>query len=248
MIVANIAMHYGSDYVAYAIKPIYDHVDKIVVAYAEKPSHGHSSNLVNPDTRSLCYDAVYQSGDPKNKIRWIDGVWRQECDQRNIIFDLYPNADMICLVDADEIWHSHEFAATLEWCLRSPVKACKQSLRTPWRSFNWICDDQMIPDRWFKPKLSEYTTVNVPQEIGVYYHMGYARELKHIKYKLSCHGHTDEIFKGWFENKYSSWSPTNNIPDLHPTCSGFWYASPFDKYLLPVVLRDHPYWNKSLIE
>lgn len=248
MKVAFVCLHYGSDYLGYAIKPIYDSVDKIVIAYASQPSHGHSTPLTNPDSRQACYDAAHMWGDPQNKIQWIDGNWKHEGLHRQIVWDLYPKANLISIVDADEIWHPEQFAAVQEWCMTKPVRNFKQKLVTPWRSFNWLCTDEMRPDRFYRPDMPMNTIEYVPQEIGIYYHMGYAREPKHIEYKMSCHGHKCELKGNWFRDKYMAWSPTNNIGDLHPTCKDTWNAKPFDKNLLPTVLRSHPYWDKPIIE
>lgn len=247
MKIGFVCLHYGSDYLAFSIKSIYDSVDKILVAYSEMPSHGHASTLKNPDSKHACYAAAFAFGDPKNKIQWIEGKWGSEGAHRNIAFEMYPKADLISVVDADEIWHPEQFAAMQEWCLKQPTRQFKTALRTPWRSFNWICDDPMRPDRFFRLNQPMGSISYTPNEIGMFYHFGYARKPEHIKYKLSCHGHKNELKNNWFEEKFMAWSPTNNIGDLHPTCKGFWHAKPFDKNLLPKIMREHPYWNLNII-
>ncbi len=246
MIVSFTVCHYGSDYLAYALKSVYPCVDKMLIAYSPIPSHGHSSDLVNPDTRDMCYNAAHSFDDPQDKINWIEGTWPNEGAHRNVVYELYPDADLICVIDADEIWHTEEFAKIQTWCLSNPARQFKQRLRTPWRSFDWICDDNMMPDRWYMPK--QTGLAYVPIELGVFYHMGYAREPKHVLYKISAHGHKNEWRGDWFNNVFMRWSPTNNIPDLHPTCVNTWNAKPFDKNLLPTILRQHPYWSLSMIE
>ncbi len=245
MIVGFVCLHYGSDYLGYAIKSIYPCVDKILIAYSQAPSHGHSSDMRNPDNREACHAAAFQFGDPQNKIQWIDGHWSQEGNHRDVVHTMYPDASLVVVVDADEIWHTHELAKSIEWVMTQPVRQIKVRLRTPWRSFNWICDDQMMPDRFYRPR--QEGIAYLPGEIGTFYHFGYAREPKHIEYKLTCHGHKNELKSKWFENVYMRWSPTNNIPDLHPTCVGTWNAQPFDKLLLPEVMQEHPYRSKDLI-
>lgn len=246
MKVAFICLHYGSDYLAYAVKSIYDNVDKILVAYSDKPSHGHSSNLTNPDTRQKCYDAAHMC-DTKGKIDWMDGTWPNEGAHRNIVFSKYPDADLVCVVDADEIWHPDQFAAAQEWCLQQNARNYKQSLVTLWRSFNWVCHDNMMPDRFYRPKLPPQTFAYVPKEIAQYIHAGYARDVESMKYKIESHGHKNEWRADWFRDKFLSWSPANNIGDLHPTCHDTWNAVQFDKNNLPALMHDHPYWDLELI-
>lgn len=244
--VAFVCLHYGSDYLAYAIRSVYDNVDRILVAYSDKPSHGHSSSLVNPDNRQKCYDAAH-AFDTAGKIDWLDGNWSGEGSHRNVVFSRYPEADLVCVVDADEIWHPEQFAAAQEWCLQRDARAYKQSLMTPWRSFNWVCHDNMMPDRFYRPKCSPGTFAYVPKEVAQFYHFGYARDIKSMQYKIESHGHKCEWRQEWFQDKFLAWSPTNNIGDLHPTCRDTWNAIPFDKNQLPTFMREHLYWGLDLI-
>ncbi len=193
----------------------------------------------------MCYEAAFRFGDPQNKIQWIEGEWGNEGAHRDMAVQLYPDADLIAVVDADEIWPTTDFAAITEWCLHQPNRTFKQKLRTPWRSFNFICDDEMKPDRFIRPK--QIGSTYVPTELGYFYHFGYARAPSAIHYKLSCHGHKNELRPNWFENTFMKWSPFNNINDCHPTCVGFWNPKPFDKNLLPPLMRSHPYWDLDLI-
>ena len=67
MIIAYYPIHYGSDYLGYSIKSIYDRVDQIHILYAKKPSHGHGTDLNNPDTFDKLKEASLQFG----ATRWI---------------------------------------------------------------------------------------------------------------------------------------------------------------------------------
>jgi len=246
MKVAFFCLHYGSDYLSYAIRSIIDVVDKVFIAYSPTPSHGHQGSSDNPDSKQKCYEAAHQNNST-HKIHWIEGKWAHEGDHRDSVFRTYPNARLISVVDADEIWHTDQFAAMQEWCLSQPAFAFKQKLRTLWRSFNWIVDDEMMPDRFYRLDQPRGTFRYTPREIGIFYHFGYARKPENIRYKLSIHGHKNELKARWFEDKYLAWSPNNNIGDLHPTCNNIWNAKPFDKSLLPTILENHPYRNLEVI-
>jgi hypothetical protein len=245
MIVGFMIMHYGSDYAGYAIQSIYDQIDHMLVAYAPVPSHGFRSGKSNPDSRESCRNSIYTFGDPKNKIEWVEGAWSDEGKHRSVIWEKYPQSKLVCVIDADEIWHPEQFAAVKNFALKTPKNAFKLNLRTPWRSFNWICDDGMAPDRFYMPGQKGFLVV--PREVGIFYHMGYAREAKHVEYKMSCHGHSNELRRNWFPEKFLRWEKDKTIADVHPTCVGIWNPQPFDKNLLPPILRQHPYWSKDVI-
>ncbi len=77
-----------------------------------------------------------------------------------------------------------------------------------------------------------------------YFHMGYARSIKDIEYKINIHGHKNEWRAEWME-MYRNWKYGMN--DVHPTCEGIWNPEPFDKTTLPELMRDHPYYDLEAI-
>jgi hypothetical protein len=81
---------------------------------------------------------------------------------------------------------------------------------------------------------------------GTIYHFGYAQSKKIMDYKFDIHGHKNEIKKGWLENTYYGWEPGKI--NLHPTCDVWQEARPFDKNILPEILKLHPNFNKDIIE
>lgn len=244
MIIAYYALHYGSDYLGYSIKSIYDFVDKIYILYTDKPSHGHGTLLQNPDNREKLKAAANLFGDPKGKINWVEGHWHQEGEQRNAITSIANsvNADTIVVVDSDEIWKPE----TLQNGIRDASNGNERNycirMLTFWRSFSWVCHDEMMPTRIInhkKPGGNNYLGDRV-------LHFGYARSIADTNYKMSIHGHKAEWRGDWFNNKFKSWPGSGNN-DLHPTCVNTWNCVPYDKLLLPEHLRSHPYYNLSVI-
>lgn len=244
--VGFICLHYGLDYLAYAIKSVYDSLDVILIVYASNPSHGHTTGLKCPDTRDALRDVAY-SYDPHNKIQWVDGEYADEGRHRDMPFILHPDANLICVIDSDEIWEPSQFAAAQEFCFKTPVRNFKAGLDTLWRSFSWHASDQMCPDRFYRPDFPVNTFNYVPREIGQFWHFGYAISCELMEYKLSCHGHKNEMADNWLDAKYRNWSPQNLIEDTHPTCRNIWTPKPFDKNLLPQHMRQHKWWDLNLI-
>ena len=98
-IVGLTVLHYGADYLKYAIGSVIDYVDEHYVIYSAQGSHGHRTSEVCPDTREqLAALAIEAAG---SKLRWYEGEFANEGAQREYIHTLAPDADCIILVDSD---------------------------------------------------------------------------------------------------------------------------------------------------
>lgn len=244
MIIAYYPIHYGSDYLGYSIKSIYEHVDQIHILYASKPSHGHNSNLVNPDTLEKLKSASMLFGDPGNKIIWHYGDWGNESAQRNTVYQIAGDvgADLCLAVDADEIWDKHVLEDAIASAIKNNKKINYIRMLTFWRCFHKVTSDEFWPIRILIPNGDE----------GIHYldgrvnHFGYARSTKDIEYKISTHGHKGEWRKDWFD-MFKNW-PNIRRTGLHPVDSSIWRnIDDFDKSTLPEYMRKHPYYNLEKI-
>ena len=243
MIIAYYPIHYGSDYLGYSIKSIYDHVDQIHILYASKPSHGHRSNLVNPDSLEMLKSASLMFGDPGGKIVWHSGDWANETAQRSTIYKIAGEvgASMCLAVDADEIWDKHVLEGAIDSAFKNNKRQNLIRMLTFWRCFHKVAVDEFWPIRILIPNGEE----------GVHYldgrvnHFGYARSIESIEYKISIHGHKNEWRKEWLD-VYRKW-PNSRDFDLHPTGKDVWSLSDFDKTALPEYMREHPYFNLERI-
>ena len=243
MRIAYYPIHYGSDYLGYSIKSIYDHVDQIHILYASKPSHGSGTTLTNPDSLAKIKESSLLFGDPKNKIVWHHGEWAYEGAQRDEINKIASKVDanMILAVDADEIWDKDVLEESITNSFQNKKRYNLIRMLTFWRCFHKIATDEMLPNRIILPKIAEghnYMTGRVN-------HFGYARTVENIEYKISIHGHKGEWRKDWLAI-YKNW-PNSRNTDLHPTCENFWNLSDFDKTKLPDFMRQHPYYNLEII-
>lgn len=244
---AFVCLHYGSDYLGYAIKSVYDFVDKVLVLYSERPSHGHTGGLVNPDTPEVLKDAAFQFGDPENKIMWVTGRWPNEGGHRNAAtkYAQDEKADALLVVDADEIWHPDAVEPTLKFAMdNASDRVCRARMIHFWRSFSHICTDAMTQDRVIFINRSPGSFCYAPMEKPIC-HMGYARKPEDVSYKISIHGHKAEWRRDWFTHKFMQWPPPE---DLHPTCVDTWSTVPYDKSLLPEILKAHPYFDMEPIQ
>jgi len=242
--IAYTALHYGKDYLGYAIRSIIDHVDEYHVLYTSKGSHGHRTNLVCPDSREeLKAIARAAAGD---KLTWHEGVWTQEGQHRDAIHELVPDADVVLVLDADEIW---EKGLAEHVVLGSPFGKSR-TYRIPiihyWRSFRrCVLHDPAYPIRVILPKIENgEATIDTYQRIN---HMGYAIRPAMMYYKWQLHGHKNEMrdFDTWFDEVYLK----NRQVDCHPIGSEWWnpeQVEPLD--YMPEWMQEHPYWGKDVIE
>lgn len=252
-IVSYTALHYGSDYLGWAIRSIIDHVDQHVILYCPHGSHGSRTDRPCPDTRDELY-AIAQAA-AGDKLLWIDGDWLQENQQRESIYQYAPDADVILTLDSDEVWSPYwlePFFATIEWGMA-------RTYRFPfvhyWRSF-WkaIIHDPAYPvrivnvhgngDMFWNPQ--EIIPFHTPIWSGIN-HFGYAQRPAVVEYKQYIHGHRSEWRRDidWYRERFLA----NAQQDCHPVGSEFWSPEPVNPLdYLPEWMSQHPYFGKSVIE
>lgn len=260
-VIAYTALHYGSDYLGWAIRSVIDHIDEYHVLYSAQGSHGSRTDLVCPDTRETLYTiAENAAGD---KLNWHDGDWTQEGQQRDSIFEYAPAADVIVVLDADEIWPS----GLIRMILSCPPPIGVDKYRLPmihmWRSF-WkgILHDPAYPVRIIYPKwehgngetitLSEVTVASFngdyQEKTEPIVHLGYAQRPEIVQYKQHTHGHKGEWRKDvdWFNDVFMN---NERTKDLHPVGSDYWnYELVYPLDYMPAFMVEHPYFTMATIE
>jgi hypothetical protein len=243
--IAYTALHYGADYLAWAIRSIIDYVDEYWVLFSPVGSHGHSTSAVNPDHAADLFEIAQQAAG--DKLRWYSASpyqWKTEGEQREYIHTLVPDADVILVLDADEIWSD----GLAEFAIDATTSAGYRDWRLPmihyWRSFHCaILHDPAYPVRVICPKRERGDSVylEATQYIN---HMGYAQRSEIVKYKLETHGHKNELRRDWYETR---WLP-NAQADCHPVGSEYWNpetVNPLD--YMPAWMAEHPYFDMEVI-
>lgn len=240
-------LHYGRDYLPYALRSVYDAVDRLHILYTPHPSHGHRTDARPPDNRAELMQAAFVH-DPDRKIAWydIDTYWN-EGPQRDMAVHVcqQAGADMILVVDCDEVWQPVTLQTALDhvWA-KNTARNWLINFTHFWRSFDWVCRDNNWPVRIIDLRHSDGTGY-VPAEVGAIYHFGYAVREEMMLYKWQIHGHKGELRPDWWE-KWDTWPP---VPDCHPTNGeNWWVAEEFDKALLPELMKSHPFYNLEKIE
>lgn len=249
MVISYTALLYGSDYLDWAIQSVIDHVQEHHVIYSPIGAHGHRTDIPCPDTRDELYAlALDAAGD---KLRWHDaGPFPYEGAQRDSIHTYAPDADLILVLDADEIWPEGlaesivvNYAKTNGWGI------ARGRLRLPmihyWRSFHRaILHDPAFPVRVIVPHAPPFeATVRNARPIN---HMGYAQRSEVVFYKQHTHGHRNEWRRDvdWFTDIYEA----NRQYDCHPVGSESWQPEEINPWdYLPLWMKSHPYADLDII-
>jgi hypothetical protein len=252
-IVGVTPLHYGTAYLPYALRAIEPFVDKVIIAYTAQPSYGHPATLPIPageseaELRATC-DFL------GNKLEWHSGQWTSEGAHRNETYRLAGDCDLILQVDSDEIFNSR----SLDRCLKEAYdgKSARYGIGgnpviegLGWchffRSFSTVCYDApqhaRAPVRILKPSGEGVSNLK-----GTVCHMGYAIPDALLRYKLSCHGHHNELRPGWIHEVWDKFPDVTT--NVHPVSSdGFWNIVKFVKELLPDDLKAHPFYDLDVI-
>lgn len=244
-IVAYTPLHYGSDYLAAAIGSVIDLLDEYWVIYSPVGSHGHRTTEPCPDTREELFAIAMQAAGPK--LRWVDGHFAYEGQQREMILECAPNASVILALDADEVWADGLAAYGIEYALTANVRRIRVPMLHLWRSFRrGFAHDPAYPHRLIVPSAPDTeTTLPTTDEWQKIWHFGYAQRSEIVRYKLLTHGHRGEFRRDcdWFQDVFMA----NRQVDCHPVGSDFWNVAPIDNWELPTPLLDHPFRQLEVI-
>jgi hypothetical protein len=243
-VISYTALHYGRDYLASAIRSVIDSVDEHHVLYTAIGSHGSRTSIPCPETRDELY-AIAEAA-AGSKLRWHDGEWPYEGAQRDSIHQYAPDADVILVVDADEVWSTglaDEVLSTL---------GNQRRYRLPiihyWRSFyRAVLHDPAFPERVIVPNSFSGGIGAFDKRDGVIHHFGYAQRPEIVEYKILTHGHRGEWRHDvdWFHDKFMA----NAQTDCHPVGSDHWNPETVDPYSLglPEFMREHEYAGMEVI-
>lgn len=251
--IAYTALAYGSPYLAWAIRSIIDHVDEYYVLYSADGSHSHKSTMPLPDCENrdnLHKLATLAAG---AKLRWVDGDWTQEGQQRDSIHAIAPDADVVLVLDYDEIWPEAVVKKVKLFAESVTYTEPHRFIRLPivhfWRSFRrCVTGDPAFPVRVIFPGIvSGESTWNAIYARGSIAHLGYAIPDYLMAYKRGIHGHKAEFRTDidWHTERWQA----NAQADCHPVGSEFWNpetVNPMD--YMPEFMRYHPYFSKDVIE
>lgn len=239
-IIGFTCLHYGTDYLGWAIRSVIDHVDEHHVIYSPVGSHGHSTDRKCPDTRDELYAIAKRAAG--SKLVWTEGRFPHEGAHRSHIHTVAPNADYILVVDSDEVYADGLAQEAIEFAQHVEVHAVRLPFIHLWRSFKrGFAHDPAYPHRVINPRIAEgEVTMSTEKRV---WHFGYAQRADVVAYKIETHGHRNEWKAHWLTDVFLA----NRQYDCHPVGSDAWNCDDIDLSGLPSVLQNHPYRNLDII-
>lgn len=243
-LIGYMALHYGLEYMAYAIRSVIHEVDRFVILHSRQPSFGFRTDTHNPDNAGWLADMYSElRGLWGDKLEWHDVQASYEGQHRDFIKRLYGD-DLIVRVDYDEIWNEGDVERMAECVLKWGAQRSRVRFVHYWRSFYWrVDDDPACPEVFWNPRgEGEYTNMDI-----AVHHFGYAIRPSLMQYKWGIHGHKNEL-------RSPEWFTTRYLPmkthDVHPTMTERWYPRPvseLEALPLPSFMADHPYVRLPMI-
>lgn len=255
-VIGYCCLHYGLPYLEWSIRSVIDHVDEFYCLYSPHGSHNGNPGTLPPIDSEADLLAAAQRG-AGHKLVWVKGEWTHEGQQRDSINQYAPDADVILVVDSDEIWNEKLLISVLTYCSKPKIMgytAPYRRFRLPiihyWRSFyRAVLHDPAYPTRVIFPKTPDLFGETVfGERTGFINHFGYALPPEYIAYKWGgIHGHQVELRKDidWFQDRYLA----NAQMDCHPVGSEYWNPERVDPMdYMPRFMMSHPYFFKDVIE
>lgn len=245
-VTAVICLHFGKDYLPWAMRSVESIVDEYIVCYSPVANHGvYNPALSCPETQEMLREIAFSVA-PWPRTRWFDyAQWYGEGAQFKTGFEASAS-DVVMKLDADEIWAP----GLLEEAIRHGIDQQSREIRVPlvhyWRSFRkGFTHDPAAPGRIYLREFeSGETTYTPPEARGRIQHFGYALPVDLMRYKWQTHGHAPEFRwdVNWFDDIYAA----NRQTDCHPVGSEYWMA--VEDIATPDFLMDHPYAQLEVIE
>jgi len=242
-VIAYCPLHYGAEYLDAAIRAIAPFVEKIIILYTSQPSYGYGTTMPCPESEAELHNIARTASE---KVEWHNVTAYNEGQHRGLIYKFAEGYDGILAFDADEFFEPADVQAFIDYCHASPCRYFGvDGYINFWKSFNYACYDGFRPIRYINLHNKEHQDLNAKCRI---YHFSTAQRMEIMRYKLDIHGHKKEIRPNWLGDIYEAWTPGMEIPQgLHLVSLDLWNAVPFDKSVMPEVLKAHPNFGKEVI-
>lgn len=233
---------YGADFLGAVVESTEAIAERHIVLYTPVQTFTlHRSSMTNPDTRDALRSIADHAGG--NRLDWREGLPISV----TTAFSLY-DADIVLELDADEIIEPSLCRDIIARYTRGELTAFsyRLSMLHFWRSFDYVCKDGNHPPRLYLPRNKGSNEGEFyPSGAGHILHMGYARRIPDMEYKISLSEHLNEFRPEWWTDIFTAFP--KRLDDLHPISPQMWNAEAYDKRNLPGCLRRHPYYRLSEI-
>lgn len=252
---AFFSVHFGSEYLAWAVKALEPVVDEVHVLYAPKPSYGFAvTDAVNPDTEDHLRAQAERFMPRQSKLCWHRIEAHSESEHKNNAYRIgdLRGADVAFVMDADEVWPTESAFMAADY-VRS-VRGARRWLcdfNHFFITFDWVVRDAFRPVRMIDLRVTNESDAHLPRRVQdplKIQHFSLVQSLKTQRYKRTCHSHSPELLENcpnWVDDVWCKWQPGFEHPFLHPVMRDFWAPAPTPPEVrewLSVFMPDHPYY------
>jgi hypothetical protein len=204
-----------------------DLVDKIYLSHSRVPWSAYNKLAIDIHQSTMSIELIADFPH-KEKIVWLEGIWKTEEDQRNHSLDRAraDGMDYMIIQDADEFYHPNEFSNNLKEIASNPNYPV---YRCPWIVF-WKDLKHVIqvrntsgnfatittcPNFAINLNMSEVRFVNrrlvaqmdqAYQLSGLCYHLAWVLSDDSVLKKIETWGHSHQFnYMKWFKHKWLAW-------------------------------------------
>ena len=225
------------EYLDISLESVEKYLDKVLFLISDVPWNG------KPADNRVTIEKVESICAGSSKCELVRGHWTNEMDQRNFGLQcLLAESIEICLIiDTDEIYHENEFGKIIEFIEANsacpafhihwntywkkdyfriaPIESYKPpvAVRTDRFFFNDIRGGTTAVKRTVDGLVAHgqaYEALLIPPEVGMCFHLSYARDDAYMRRKLETNSHAPEFIDKWYEDVWLSWTP--EMRNLHP--------------------------------
>jgi len=180
--------------------------------------------------------------------------------QRNICLNIIKDKgyEMMLILDPDEFYHLNDLKKMFNQANMLGSQECGQVYvyaKSFWKGMTYCCGVErfgpVIARVDDKTKFSYIR--NLDQDNGhtfdfFVYHMTAVKTNEQMEEKIKGWSHSHEVVKDWWNKKWLAWNVDRMITNLHPVSPELWPRTvKIDRRELPVVLHDHPYFQRDTV-
>ncbi|MCB9030519.1 MAG: hypothetical protein H6619_05660 [Deltaproteobacteria bacterium] len=255
------------EYLDLSLQCVEKYLDKVIFLISNIPWNGKKSD----NSKTIEHVKKLCARNPKFELHF--GDWDNEVVQRNYGLELFykEGIDYYFLIDTDELYHQHEFERIIQFIKICPQFS---AFHIEWNTYWSKDYFKIWPREGYRPVIcvktdsfqfnairhgttavkrteqgiietdGEYNGVIIPPEVGICYHLSYARDDQYMQRKLETNSHAPEFIQNWYENIWKRWTP--QMQNLHPvTPEQYQQAVPEDLAALPLPLQHFIVSEKS---
>jgi hypothetical protein len=256
-------------YLAYSLRSVYDHVERIVIFLSARPWNG----VVVPSdgTEQLIRDFP----DPDRKIVLVKDDWRRhetpktaydnERIEMNAVLDFvrtqFREVTHYLYIDYDEVYRPEQLEVLKEILSGLPKDTeVRGQWRIYWKSLHyWINPPSTDAPLFAFPitrdvRFRDIRDTDLPRQYVVPFdrfhcpHFSYALPDERLERKMVWSSHADEVQRGWLGRVWRAWDSNRDMMNLQPCQPHFFRrAVRADDRMLPPVMRSHPFHGMDII-